>query len=144
MAKINPTSPRGAIPQPIIHLFTPGPATKPAANLPTNATAVITKAIPTILGSDKVLRSTCIPVTIKNKGTRKSPNGAIKRSKCVSLKMANSLLTFFRVLSSAPAIAVWIFRVIGKFSNMWKCTGSNIKPAANAPTIGAKPAKLAR
>ena len=60
-AKIRPTSPRGTIPQPTIHLLTE-PAAMPAMILPATAAVVMPSAVMSMAGVKNTSSLTCMPV----------------------------------------------------------------------------------
>ena len=88
LAKMRPTSPRGIMPSPIASRSAPLSSTpSEQACLPTTAASVSTAANPSTPGWPNTARSTPMPMSTKNTGTRKPASGSMRwcRSRlCVS------------------------------------------------------------
>ena len=112
LAKIKPTSPRGTIPIPTVSLSTAPPRTpRPDTSLPTIATTVSAPA--RMSGSVPMPpRSTIIPVRTKKMGAITATMGP--------------MISFRSWADLRPKGRTW--------------TSSRMRPAANAPTMGARPA----
>src|SRR3972149_2066843 len=114
-AKMSPTSPRGIIPRPTVRPETSRGTTSPHTHLPTTAASVSSTAKPGTSPWAKDVTSTSIPIRTKKTGTRRPSSGAS---------------------------AAWRWGS-PRFTCSSKWTSSRTRPAAKAPTMGARPARAA-